>query len=329
MSQEFDPKKIIDFSKNYYEIIGIEKIQLPTKTDRDSKVKSSKIIEEAFRKKARKNHPDFGGSKEQFLDLVRARRILEDSYLRKIYDQGYFDNFNIENIDNGFDVDWSKIGTYRKATLEDTMGFSLFFKISEMKDILNLTPAFFPENDSHNYEWDWVINGTNFKLVLSLVNDENEVLRLSDSNFIDNSLPFKIYICVPQANLNMIRKDNSILNPNGATLMNAQIQKIKYNDFDLIETTNQESAIFYIENNLENDLIKIKNNEFFTNQSQNDTKWIDTDKLKNFEKLQLENIINFKHFKITEDENAAKFIDDIDNDLLEDIEVQNKPDLPM
>lgn len=111
--------------------------------------------------------------------------------------------------------------------------------------------------------------------------------------------------------------------------MNAQIQKIKYNDFDLIETTNQESAIFYIENNLENDLIKIKNNEFFTNQSQNDTKWIDTDKLKNFEKLQLENIINFKHFKITEDENAAKFIDDIDNDLLEDIEVQNKPDLPM
>ena len=35
MSNEFDPKKIIDFSKNYYEILEIEKTDLPSGKSRD------------------------------------------------------------------------------------------------------------------------------------------------------------------------------------------------------------------------------------------------------------------------------------------------------
>jgi DnaJ-class molecular chaperone len=129
MSKEFDPKKIIDFTKDYYIILGIERNDLPKASDRQNKIEISQLIEKAFRKMARKCHPDFGGSKDAFLDLVRARRILEDPFLRKIYDQGYFEEFSVDASLNGFEVDWSKIGTYRKGNPEDTVGYYLFLKI--------------------------------------------------------------------------------------------------------------------------------------------------------------------------------------------------------
>ena len=81
---ECDPKKIIDFDKNYYEILGIDKTSFPTGKTRESKITITRLLEKAFRQRARKCHPDFGGSKEQFLDIVRARRILEDDFLRRI-----------------------------------------------------------------------------------------------------------------------------------------------------------------------------------------------------------------------------------------------------
>ena len=76
MSNEFDPKKIIDFEKNYYNILSIDKESFPKGNSRNDVIARTKILEAAFRKGARKAHPDFGGSDEQFLDLVRARRML-------------------------------------------------------------------------------------------------------------------------------------------------------------------------------------------------------------------------------------------------------------
>ena len=77
MSNEFDPKKIIDFEKDYYNILSIDKESFPKGNSRNDVIARTKILESAFRKGARKAHPDFGGSDEQFLDLVRARRILD------------------------------------------------------------------------------------------------------------------------------------------------------------------------------------------------------------------------------------------------------------
>ena len=277
MSNEFDPKKIINFEKDYYIILGIDKNDLPKAQDRQNKIVISQTIEKAFRKMARKCHPDFGGSKESFLDLVRARRILEDPVLRKIYDQGYFEEFSISNSDSGFDVNWDKIGNYRKGSPEDTTGFSLFLQISENKNELGLTPAFFPTLEEHNYEWDWVINEKKVKLALSIVNDESEVLRLTNGEDIDNSLPFKIYICIPRTSLVIKRNNNVVLDPNGKVLQNADIQSVSYNDYNLLETTNLETAKNYINNNFSQDL-----NDFIDgklkpqNVSANETKWLDS-----------------------------------------------------
>ena len=239
MSKEFDPKNIIDFNKDYYSILGISKEDLPNNKSRQNKIEISQIIEKCFRKQARKAHPDFGGTKETFLDLVRARRILEDPLLRRIFDQGHFDEFEITNITNDFSIDWNKVGTFRKGTPEDTIGFQLFMNVCEKKEDLKIVPAFIPKSEEHNYEWDWVVDNKN-KLVLSIVNDEDEVLRLTNSDQIDDSLPFKIYICIPKTSLSFVRTEQKVLDPFGNALSQGSIGAVSYNDLDLLETTNHD-----------------------------------------------------------------------------------------
>jgi curved DNA-binding protein CbpA len=328
MSNEFDPKKIINFEKDYYIILGIDKNDLPKAQDRQNKIVISQTIEKAFRKMARKCHPDFGGSKESFLDLVRARRILEDPVLRKIYDQGYFEEFSISNSDSGFNVNWDKIGNYRKGSPEDTTGFSLFLQISENKNELGLTPAFFPTLEEHNYEWDWVINEKKVKLALSIVNDESEVLRLTNGEDIDNSLPFKIYICIPRTSLVIKRNNNVVLDPNGKVLQNADIQSVSYNDYNLLETTNLETAKNYINKNFGQDLKDFIDGKLKPqNVSANETKWLDSNQIKKIDKEKLSEILNLRSFEYNVDEKAADFLDKIKVKKITKVS-EDKPELP-
>lgn len=328
MSKEFDPKNIIDFNKDYYSILGISKEDLPNNKSRQNKIEISQIIEKCFRKQARKAHPDFGGSKESFLDLVRARRILEDPLLRRIFDQGHFDEFEITNITNDFEINWNKIGTFRKGTPEDTIGFQLFLDICEKKSDLNIVPAFIPKTEEHNYEWDWVIDNKN-KLVLSIVNDEDEVLRLTNSNQIEDSLPFKIYICIPKTSLNFSRIEQKILDPNGNALSQGSIGSVSYNDLDLLETTNLDTALDYINNKLKSDLIQFKNGTLRIESKTVETKWLDSNELKKFDKQQLASILNMRSYEIVEDENAADFLNEIKDEEQSENDGSEQTTLPL
>jgi len=328
MSKEFDPKNIIDFNKDYYSILGISKENLPDSKTRQNKIEISQLIEKSFRKQARKAHPDFGGSKETFLDLVRARRILEDPLLRRIYDQGHFDEFEITNITSDFAIDWNKVGTFRKGTPEDTIGFQLFLSICEMKNDLKIIPAFIPKTEEHNYEWDWVIDDKN-KLVLSIVNDEDEVLRLTNSDQIDDSLPFKIYICIPKTSLSFVRTEQKILDPFGNTLSQGSIGAVSYNDFDLLETTNLDTAIKYIENKLSNDLQMFRDGTLKVETKAVETKWLDSNELKKFDKQSLSSILNMRSFEVVEDEKAADFLSGIKDDEDLGIDEKETPALPL
>ena len=314
MPNEFDPKKIIDFNKDYYFILGLTRDDLPAGKSRQDVIKTSEILEKAFRTKARKCHPDFGGSKEAFLDIVRARRILEDPLLKKIYNQGFFEEFVLSDENDNFKVDWSKIGTYRKGTPEDTIGFSLFLKLCENKSKIGLIPAFFPTTNEHNYEWDFVINGQEkTKLVISIVNDENEVLRLTSNEDVEKALPFKIYICIPKANLFFVREENSVLTPEGKTLINGNITKAAYNDLDLLETTNLNTANLYIQEQLENDIAKFKNGDLKPIVKANQARMMNSEEMKQFDKDKLSEILNIRKFIYDDDENAAEFLNNIDN----------------
>jgi hypothetical protein len=314
MSNEFDPKKIIDFDKDYYFILGLAKEDLPTGKSRQDVIKTSEILEKAFRVKARKCHPDFGGSNEAFLDIVRARRILEDPLLKRIFDQGFFEEFTITDENDSFQVDWAKIGTYRKGTPEDTIGFSLFLQLCDEKKELGIIPAFFPTTNEHNYEWDFVIEGQEkTKLVISIVNDENEVLRLTSNEDVEKALPFKIYICIPKANLVFVREENSVLSPDGKTLVNGNITKAGYNDLDLLETTNLDTANDYVKNKLKTDLIKFHNGELKPTVKANQAKMMDSEEMKKFDKDKLSEILNIRKFIFDNDDKAAEFLENIDN----------------
>jgi molecular chaperone DnaJ len=61
-------------SKNYYDILGIDK--KATKDD----------VKKAFRKLAQKHHPDKGGEEAKFKDITEAYSILSDDRKRKEYD---------------------------------------------------------------------------------------------------------------------------------------------------------------------------------------------------------------------------------------------------
>lgn len=62
--------------KDYYSILGL------------TQGASEQEIEKAYKSKARKLHPDRGGSQEQFKELQSAYSVLKDKDKRKMYDMG-------------------------------------------------------------------------------------------------------------------------------------------------------------------------------------------------------------------------------------------------
>ncbi|MBK5211943.1 MAG: DnaJ domain-containing protein [Coriobacteriia bacterium] len=62
-------------SKNYYDVLGV------------GKTASQDEIKKAFRKLARKHHPDAGGSEEKFKQINEAYEVLSDTKKRSQYDQ--------------------------------------------------------------------------------------------------------------------------------------------------------------------------------------------------------------------------------------------------
>ncbi len=61
--------------KDYYDILGV------------SKTATADEIKKAFRKQARKHHPDAGGSEEKFKEINEAYEVLSDAEKRSQYDQ--------------------------------------------------------------------------------------------------------------------------------------------------------------------------------------------------------------------------------------------------
>ena len=78
----------MDNSKNYYEILGVEK----DATDEEIKL--------AYRKLAKKYHPDVNKTdpktKEKFIEIKEAYDVLIDPVQRRIYDQA---GYNPRNVD--------------------------------------------------------------------------------------------------------------------------------------------------------------------------------------------------------------------------------------
>jgi len=93
-------------------------------------------------------------------------------------------------------------------------------------------------------------------------------LRLTDSNNIEENLPFKIYICIPKTGLSFQRQDNMIVNNDGKIMANGQIMAVSYNDQNLLESTTLDVAHKYIQESLEEDLLLFRDGKIKTNYLQ-------------------------------------------------------------
>jgi len=241
---------IIDFSENYYEILGIDPLDIPTGKDPSSKRLASEILRQAYHKKLFEVHPDRPeGNEEKCKLVVKAHTILSDPILRQVYDNG---GTNIINVtDGGMLINWSRLGKYRKGSLADMIGSAVYEKILNSSGIENIEIKFIPSDETiHNYHWEFNIEGLPKELVLSIVEDETEVLKLTngDDQSIQKALPFKIYICLPSIKLVMVRDEDVFVETSVGYLdiIKGRIQNASFIDADILGTTDYDYAIDFI-----------------------------------------------------------------------------------
>jgi hypothetical protein len=110
-----------------------------------------------------------------------------------------------------------------------------------------------------------------------------------------------------------VREENSVLTPEGKILSNGNITKAAYNDLDLLETTNLETANDYIKNKLKTDLVKYHNGELKPTVKANQAKMMDSEEMKKYDKDKLSEILNIRKFIFNNDEKASDFLENIDN----------------
>lgn len=240
---------IINFDEDYYSILGIDREDLPTGKDPNSKRLLRDILTEAYHKKLFEVHPDRpNGDEEKCKLVVKAHMILSDPIFKSYYDSGgkYKDNNLV-----GMDINWGKIGRYRKGSLADMIGSALFDKILNESGIENIEVKFTPSDETlHNYNWEFYIQGLEKELILTIIEDETEVLKLTsgDEESLKKSLPFKIYICLPSIKLIFIRDEDDFIETSSGYLdiVKGRIQKTSFIDADLLGTTNYDNAVNFI-----------------------------------------------------------------------------------
>jgi len=243
---------IIDYNQNYYEILGLIPEDLPSGKDPSSKRLLNEILRKAYHKKLFEVHPDRpNGDEEKCKLVVKAHMILSDPVLRNLYDKGGIQSENF--LKDGIKIDWSKFGKYRKGSLADMIGKALFEKILNESGIDNIEVKFVPfDEEAHNYQWEFIIEGLPKELILAIVEDENEVLKLTkgDDDTIKQALPFKIYICLPSVKIVMMRTDdlNVETAPGVIDVIPGKIKNAQFLDADILGTTNYENAVEFIKN---------------------------------------------------------------------------------
>ena len=326
--KSFKPEEIVDLNVDYYAILGIERGCLPPGSTRKDRQEVTSILKKAYRNQARTAHPDFGGTEEAFKMLVRAEYILEDPVLRKYYESGGTWRPSLSGAGSEFDVDWETLGTYRQGTEADTVGYGLFLEICQRAKDLKLVPAFRPSDSTHNYEWDWVIapraaeGSKPPKLVLSIVYDEGDVLRLtSGEDAVSDSLPFKIYICIPRDAIQYLRGEKQYVQlKNGKVdVFNGKLMAVAYSDIELLETTKLQEAKDYVASRLEQDIKdyidgSLEERQKAIDKKRKATMSVDSKTMQDADREMLKVIMRGKMHKVEYDPHAADFLKDLPMD---------------
>jgi hypothetical protein len=323
---KFDPARIVDFSKDYYAILGLELGCLPTGSTRAEKKKASEILAKAYRTSARKArsyyNDDADASDQAFMLIQRAQYILEDPMLRRYYEtRGEYKPVLAGENGDGFEINWDELGTYRPGTAADTHGHALFLAVCARANELGIVPAFRPTDETHNYEWDWALPEQGAKIALSIVHDGHEVLRLGGGDD-EDSLPFKIYFCIPRASMYFLREPEEVYEiadlPDGEFRFSGKLRAAEYSDYSLLETTKMADALAFVSAGgyLESAIAAFRDGSLVAEQHRQDraalqTQWLSKEEIQSRDTAVLKSILRSKTWNLTPDPSAADFLDRI------------------
>lgn len=315
-----DAKKLIDFSVDYYEVLNLEKENVPSGTSPAERRILADMLDRAYQNACRRYHPDYNpdlsNAEELFKLAIRAHTILSDPIAKRYYDSGGKDQSKSIEIDGKrYEIDWDDLGYYRPGTTADSVGYGLFVALSERKNELNISPAFFPELPQHNYEWDFAVPDMGVKLAISLVPDEEDVRRLTSGEDIGHALPFKIYICFPRACPYFFKDEAEVYKVGDREIvMSGRLKKAMYVDYDLLETTTLQTAHeFVVGTGIEQALADLRDGSLQKRQKDKDVQagalnWMDTQQMKETEAERLRAILRRKTPHVKFDPHAADFL---------------------
>lgn len=319
-TKRMDAKQLIDFSVDYYEILDLVRDNVPNGSTPAERRVLSDILDRAYQGACRRYHPDYNphlsNAEELFRLAIRAHTILSDPIARRYYDSGGKDKSRTIEIDGKrYEINWDDLGFYRPGTTADSVGFGLFVALSERKNELGITPAFYPELPQHNYEWDFAVPDMNVKLAISLVPDEDDVRRLTTGGDIGHSLPFKIYICFPRACPYFFKDKDEVHQVGDRTIiMSGRIQKAMYVDYDLLETTTLHTAQEFVSGDKVKEALRdLRDGSLQKRQQEKDKEagvlnWLDTKTMKEVEAERLRAILRRKTPQVKYDPYASDFL---------------------
>lgn len=237
----------IDFSEDYYGLLGLAKEQFTDGKTLAEKRVNSKLVHSAYVKKANLWHPDVkwrgDGPEpseedrvEMFKKIIKANTVLSNERLRRIYDKGEVED--VSSLDLKVEIDWSKIGRYSRGSMEETVGKNLLRASLSQIGLENATSIFAPSDEQNdNYIWEIYVSEDESinPITISINNDEEDVLRLTSGENIADSLPFRIYIFIPGKKVFISRDDDG--NVSGCEMA----------DYVLYEGTNMDDALDHVE----------------------------------------------------------------------------------
>jgi hypothetical protein len=269
----------------YLSFLEISDGEVPVKNEKLDLQELCKLVEKKFRRKARILHPDFGGNVKDFQFLLKCKQaILEHEEKEKL-------------ISFSFD---KNVDGYNDKKIASQLGNQIFELISSWSHDLKIKAIKKPSKSEDDNEWTFNILDTDKQLSLNIQTLSDEFQELSKNTYNDNSLNILVCLFVPSKKLTSIKNCFN----NSTTL--------KFNDLILLETTNSSDLSKYLsdKNNLNEDILKIKNNSFLSREN-NELRSRTSEEAKEKDKQIFKKLSELKLFNTVYNEGAADFIDRI------------------
>ena len=268
----------------YLEFLEIADQDVPFKNDSINKQELCKIVESQFRKLARKYHPDYGGTNEQFKFLLDCKTKLIEEDKRN-------NSFSL-NLNN------QTKETFDTKSLASQLGNQLFDLISTWSEELKIKPIYRPTKSEDEYEWIFAILDSNYELCLNVQNMNEDLAEISHELYKDTSLSILVCLFVPskQMTVTNVAYDNSVI--------------YKFDDKIFIESSCSDEITKYFCSceNIQKDLSNFLSGNFKSRENVL-LKTKKTEEVLEKDKKVIEFLQNLKIFDTQFDESAADFLD--------------------